>query len=110
MARPYIASVGHQPLLVRQFDVLVLGGGIAGLTAAIAAARRWRAGLLTKSTFDDTTTFLAQGGIAAAMSDADSPELHFEDTVKAGDGLCDEEAVRVLVTEGPDRVRELMDI
>jgi len=108
--RPYIASVGNQPLRVRQFDVLVLGGGIAGLTAAIAAARRWRVGLLTKSTFDDTTTFLAQGGIAAAVSDADSPELHFQDTVNAGDGLCDERAVRVLVTEGPDRVRELMRI
>ena len=110
MPRPYIASVGNQPLRVRQFDVLVLGGGIAGLTAAIAAARRWRVGLLTKSTFDDTTTFLAQGGIAAAVSDADSPELHFQDTVNAGDGLCDERAVRVLVTEGPDRVRELMRI
>jgi L-aspartate oxidase len=110
MARPYIACVGDQPLRVRQFDVLVLGGGIAGLTAAIAAARRWRVGLLTKSTFDDTNTFLAQGGIAAAMSDADSPELHFQDTVNAGAGLCDEQAVRVLVTEGPDRVRELMRI
>ena len=110
MARPYIACVGDQPLRVRQFDVLVLGGGIAGLTAAIAAARRWRVGLLTKSTFDDTNTFLAQGGIAAAMSDADSPELHFQDTVKAGAGLCDQQAVRVLVTEGPDRVRELMRI
>jgi L-aspartate oxidase len=110
MARPYIACVGDQPLRVRQFDVLVLGGGIAGLTAAIAAARRWRVGLLTKSTFDDTNTFLAQGGIAAAMSDADSPELHFQDTINAGAGLCDEQAVRVLVTEGPDRVRELMRI
>jgi L-aspartate oxidase len=110
VTRPYIACVGDQPFRVRQFDVLVLGGGIAGLTAAIAAARRWRVGLLTKSTFDDTNTFLAQGGIAAAMSDADSPELHFRDTVDAGAGLCDEEAVRVLVTEGPDRVRELMRI
>ena len=110
MRRPYIASLGIEPLKQRQFDVLVLGGGIAGLTAAISAARRWRVGLLTKSTFDDTNTFLAQGGIAAAMSDADSPELHFQDTVNAGAGLCDEQAVRVLVTEGPDRVRELMRI
>lgn len=110
MPRPYIAVVGETPLRVRQFDVLVLGGGIAGLTAALASARRWRVGLLTKSTFDDTTTFLAQGGIAAALSPADSPELHFQDTVNAGAGLCDETAVRVLVTEGPDRVRELMEI
>jgi L-aspartate oxidase len=87
-----------------------LGGGIAGLTAAIAAARRWRVGLLTKAGFDDTTTFLAQGGIAAAIGPSDSPELHFDDTVNAGAGLCDEAAVRVLVSEGPDRVRELIEI
>jgi L-aspartate oxidase len=108
--RPYIASVPPRPLLRRQFDVLVLGGGIAGLTAAIAAARRWHVGLLTKASLNDTTTFLAQGGIAAALGESDSPELHYQDTVDAGAGLCDPEAVRVLVNEGPDRVRELMEI
>ena len=108
--RPYIASLPPRPLLRRQFDVLVLGGGIAGLTAAIAAARRWRVGLLTKASLNDTTTFLAQGGIAAALGESDSPDLHFEDTVNAGAGLCDPEAVRVLVNEGPDRVRELIEI
>jgi L-aspartate oxidase len=110
MIRPYIATRSGESLHRRTFDVLVLGGGIAGLTAAIGAARRWRVGLLTKSTFDDTTTFLAQGGIAAALGPSDSPDLHFEDTVNAGAGLCDAEAVRVLVDEGPDRVRELMEI
>jgi L-aspartate oxidase len=110
MSRPYIACRTTEPLHRRTFDVLVLGGGIAGLTAAIGAARRWRVGLLTKSTLDDTTTFLAQGGIAAAMGPTDSPDLHFQDTVNAGAGLCDEEAVRVLVSEGPERVRELMEI
>jgi len=108
--RPYIASLPGRPLLRRQFDVLVLGGGIAGLTAAIAAARRWHTGLLTKATLNDTTTFLAQGGIAAALGESDSPELHFQDTVNAGAGLCDPDAVRVLVNEGPDRVRELIEI
>ena len=110
MSRPYIASRSDEPIHRRTVDVLVLGGGIAGLTAAIAAARRWRVGLLTKAGFDHTTTFLAQGGIAAALGPADSPDLHFADTVNAGAGLCDEEAVRVLVDEGPDRVRELMEI
>ncbi len=110
MPRPYIASLPSRPLLRRQFDVLVLGGGIAGLTAAIAAARRWRVGLLTKASLNDTTTFLAQGGIAAALGESDSPELHFQDTVDAGAGLCDPDAVRVLVNEGPDRVRELIEI
>ncbi len=110
MTRPYIACRAAEPLHRRTFDVLVLGGGIAGLTAAVGAARRWRVGLLTKSSLDDTTTFLAQGGIAAALGPPDSSELHFQDTVNAGAGLCDEEAVRVLVNEGPDRVRELMEI
>ena len=108
--RPYIASLPPRPLLRRQFDVLVLGGGIAGLAAAIAAARRWHVGLLTKASLNDTTTFLAQGGIAAALGESDSPDLHFEDTVNAGAGLCDPEAVRELVDEGPDRVRELIEI
>ena len=110
MPRPYIASLPPRPLLRRQFDVLVLGGGIAGLTAAIAAARRWHVGLLTKAGLNDTTTFLAQGGIAAALGESDSPDLHFQDTVNAGAGLCDPDAVRVLVNEGPDRVRELIEI
>ena len=90
-------------------DVLVLGSGVAGLTAARTAAE---AGLsvtvLTKGELAASATRYAQGGVAAALSPADSPALHFSDTLSAGGGLCDPEAVRVLVGEGPDRLRELM--
>lgn len=89
------------------YDVLVVGGGIAGLTAALGAANRWHVGLITKGSLEETTTFFAQGGIAAALGEYDSPELHLKDTLEAGAGLCDEEAVRVLVEEGPARVHDL---
>jgi L-aspartate oxidase len=90
-------------------DVLVLGSGVAGLTAARTAAE---AGLsvtvLTKGELAMSATRYAQGGVAAALSPGDSPELHFSDTLSAGGGLCDPEAVRVLVGEGPARLRELI--
>lgn len=105
--RPYLVSRGGADVGYRSYDVLVVGGGIAGLTAAVGAARKWNVAMLTKSTLDDTTTFLAQGGIAAALGPLDSPELHLKDTLIAGCDLCDEEAVRILVQDGPARVREL---
>jgi L-aspartate oxidase len=92
-------------------DVIVVGSGIAGLTAALRARSLGRTVLLvTKATVDAGSTRWAQGGIAAALSEEDSPDEHLHDTLVAGVGLCDEEAVRVLVTEGPDAVRELIDI
>jgi L-aspartate oxidase len=103
---PLISRSGAD-LRYSSYDVLVIGGGIAGLTAAVGAAHRWHVGLITKGDFDDTATFLAQGGIAAAIGDYDSPELHLKDTLEAGVGLCDADAVRVLVEEGPARVTEL---
>ncbi|MBN1631469.1 MAG: L-aspartate oxidase [Thermoleophilia bacterium] len=106
MAAPFISRRGAD-LRYSSYDVLVVGGGIAGLTAAVGASHRWNVGLITKGTLDQTTTFLAQGGIAAAMNPHDSPEFHLKDTLEAGVGLCDEEAVRVLVEEGPARIREL---
>lgn len=110
MTRPYLlAAIDREPRK-RFYDVIVIGSGIGGLTAAVGAARQWKVALITKSVLRDTTTFLAQGGIAAALSEQDSPRLHFEDTIRAGAGLCREEAVDILVSEGPARVQELMEI
>ncbi|MFF4578342.1 L-aspartate oxidase [Streptomyces sp. NPDC001389] len=90
-------------------DVVVVGSGIAGLTAALrcAAAGR-RTVVVTKARLDDGSTRWAQGGVAAALGEGDTPEQHLDDTLVAGAGLCDENAVRVLVTEGPDAVRRLI--
>jgi L-aspartate oxidase len=90
-------------------DFLVIGGGIAGLRAAIALATAGRVLVITKAEATESNTGYAQGGIAVALGDDDSPELHGEDTMRAGAGLCDEAAVRVLVEEGPVYVRELVD-
>lgn len=110
MTRPYLLAATDVKPARRFYDVIVIGSGIGGLTAAVGAARKWKVALITKSVLRDTTTFLAQGGIAAALSEQDSPDLHFQDTIRAGAGLCREEAVRILVDEGPARVRELMEI
>ena len=88
-------------------DVIVVGSGIAGLTTALEARRAGTVLLVTKTTLQEGSTFWAQGGIAAALDPSDSPDAHLRDTLVAGVGICDEEAVRVLVTEGPKRVREL---
>src|SRR5205814_2514259 len=96
--------------LPQQFtDVLVIGGGVAGLRAAIAAASEGaEVLLLTKDTIDESNTWYAQGGIAAVLQPLDSVESHINDTKIGGAGLCDDEAVRITVTEGPARVLELL--
>ncbi|MGW3494065.1 L-aspartate oxidase [Streptomyces sp. NPDC001020] len=90
-------------------DVVVVGSGVAGLTAALRCeAAGLRTVVVTKARLDDGSTRWAQGGIAAALGEGDTPEQHLDDTLVAGAGLCDEEAVRLLVTEGPDAVRRLI--
>jgi L-aspartate oxidase len=91
-------------------DTLIIGSGIAGLYAAIEAHKYGRVLVVTKKDVRESSTEYAQGGIAAVVTPDDSPDLHFEDTVKAGAGLCNEEAVKILVTEGPQRIRDSIEI
>ena len=94
-----------------ELDLLVLGSGVAGLSAAVQAAgtHGLRTGVITKGGLDLATTRWAQGGVAAALSgDPEEIDLHLADTLTAGDGLCDVDAVRVLVDEGPRRVEDLI--
>ena len=98
---------------MRDLDLLVLGSGVAGLSAAVRAAEghRMDVGVLTKGMLPQSTTRWAQGGVAAVLSsDPDSTDLHLADTLAAGAGLCDADAVRVLVDEGPARVEELITL
>lgn len=97
--------------LDRAFDALVVGSGVAGCTTALELVERGvgRVGLVTKGDLGASTTDWAQGGIAAALNaEDDSIELHFEDTLAAGGGLCDLDATRVLVGDGPDAIRNLV--
>ncbi|HXH05889.1 MAG TPA: FAD-binding protein, partial [Vicinamibacterales bacterium] len=87
---------------------LIVGSGIAGLRAALELAGAGEILLLTKADAAESTTGYAQGGIAAALGPDDSPEQHAADTIAAGAGLCEEAAVRVLVEEGPEYVRQLL--
>ncbi len=89
-------------------DFVVVGAGIAGLRAAIELAPAGRVLVLAKRELTESATQYAQGGIAAALSDEDEIGLHLQDTLNAGDGLCNEAAARILVEEGPDRIEELI--
>src|SRR3989442_7713175 len=91
------------------YGFIIVGGGVAGLRAAVGLATAGRVLVLMKAEPAESNTGYAQGGIAAAIGDDDSPALHAADTIRAGDGLCDEEAVRVCVEEGPRYVHELID-
>src|SRR3954463_13015533 len=108
--RRYLISFKAARLPQQFTDVLVIGGGVAGLRAAIAAADGGAdVLLLTKDTIDESNTWYAQGGIAAVLQPLDSYESHIHDTEVGGAGLCDEKAVRIVIEEGPKRVLELLE-
>jgi L-aspartate oxidase len=94
--------------LPAETDFVVVGAGVAGLRAAIEAAQAGRVLLLAKMELTESATQYAQGGIAVALSDEDEIGLHLQDTLEAGAGLCNPEAARVLVEEGPERIQELI--
>jgi len=95
---------------MERFDFLVLGGGIAGLTFALKVAERGSVAVLFKKTPDESSTLWAQGGIAAVNQSDDTFALHIEDTLRAGGGLCRRDIVELVVREGPERVRELVEL
>jgi L-aspartate oxidase len=94
----------------KSYDYIIIGSGIAGLYIALMAREHGSVLILTKGSIDECNTKYAQGGVAAAIGRTDTPELHFADTIAAGAGLCDEEAVRILTEEAADRIADLIRI
>jgi len=97
-------------MLHKQFDFLIIGSGLAGLYSAFEASKYGSVAIVTKSKLDVSNSYYAQGGIAAVTDSKDYPHLHLEDTLTAGRGLCDYTPVDILVNEGPDRIKDLIDL
>lgn len=95
---------------IYEFDVVIVGSGIAGLYAALHIDSGMKCAVITKANIDESNSYLAQGGIAAVLTDDDTYISHIEDTLKAGAGLCDPEAVKVLVEEGPENIKTLIEM
>jgi len=110
MLRRYLMNFDSANLVTEKTDFLVVGSGIAGLLAALRASEGGQVTLITKKNLLETNTVYAQGGIAAAVGADDSPKLHLEDTLMAGAGHCQEEAVKVLVEEGPEGIEDLISL
>jgi L-aspartate oxidase len=94
----------------KKTDFLVIGSGIAGLTFALKAAKTGKVSIVTKGSLEDSNTKYAQGGIAAVFREPDNFEKHIRDTLIAGDGFCNEEVVRMVVQEAPERIKDLITL
>ena len=99
----------NKSMQIFEFETVIIGSGLAGLTAAWHSSKYGPVAIITKSELDTSNSYYAQGGIAAAIEPDDSP-LHLKDTLTAGRGLCDRDAVEILVNEGRDRVKELIEM
>lgn len=110
LGRRYLTRFDTAELASHSADVLVIGSGIAGLTAALAAGGSRTVALVTKARIKETNTWYAQGGIAGAVGEADSVELHLADTLVVGQGLCDEQVVRAVVSEAGDALADLVSM
>lgn len=97
-------------MLIKKYDYIIIGSGLAGLYAAGYAAKFGKVALLTKSTIEISNTYWAQGGIAAVVTEEDNVDLHVADTLEAGRGLCDKDAVEVLVEDGHERIYDLIEM
>ncbi|MBU0478860.1 L-aspartate oxidase [bacterium] len=104
----FLTSFNTKNLPSIKTDILIIGSGVAGLSAAIQAAKCGEVTIITKDKLSESNTQKAQGGIAVALSKDDSPEGHIEDTLRVGCGLCNEKAVKIIVEEGPARIKELI--
>ncbi len=93
-----------------RYDYVIVGSGIAGLFTALLAREHGTVLVITKGSIDDCNTKNAQGGIAAPIAENDSPDLHFKDTIAAGDGLSNPDSVRILVTEAADCISDLVNL
>ena len=93
--------------MIKKTDFLVIGSGIAGLSYALKVAQFGKVTIVTKKKIQKSNTALAQGGVAAVFSEMDSFDLHIKDTLSAGDGLCNQEVVKMVVENGPGRIVEL---
>ncbi|NOX33663.1 MAG: L-aspartate oxidase [Deltaproteobacteria bacterium] len=94
--------------MIKRTDFLVIGSGIAGLSYALKVAQLGKVTIVTKKKIQKTNTALAQGGVAAVFGKIDSFDLHIKDTLDAGDGLCNREVVKMVVKDGPERIKELV--
>jgi len=103
----YLINFNLNNIPVHRSDLLIIGGGVAGLTAAVSAGDRLNINILTKGKIKQSNTWFAQGGIAAAVGQGDSTASHFQDTINVGGELCDKQAVKVLVEEAPAAIEFL---